>query len=356
MIPLIGAALGAVQLGAGLIGQNRQAKAQAATLQAQADSVKTQEHLTKLQVRQQQTLSESTTRLEQANLNTQRTLSLLELDNQEQQARIANTQQQMALDQRKFEQEQRATLAQSQALLQQTGELQQMEQFALQSAQQAQETILAQGANQVREANRGAAQVGTASDLTTLERLALGVGDSLQSSTQTTQQGISEAQEQLDYETQLALGLLDLDRVTSDSTQDQLDRSLQSDLLQLEGGVESIEGQFKRQNAALESAYATELAQLELASSSADVQSAAQQRALGAQSRAIQRPGVLGIIGGLGNAALGFYDAFQTQRTLSPPTQGVSSNPPSISRVPQGMPLPQAQQVRSAGLGLVPIR
>jgi hypothetical protein len=318
VFPIIGAALGAVQLVGGLVSQNRQANAQQASLQAQANSVKTQEHLTKLQVKQQRELTQANTRLQASTLSAQRGLALLEVDNQETQARIAQVQQEMALDQRRFEDEQRATLAQSQALIQQAGELQQLEQASQQANAQQLELIEQIGGRQVREANRGAATVGTDSDLASAEREALGLGEVVQGITELVGEGVSAADAQAAYEQAIALGLLDLDRIQGDVTAESLERSAQLDALQVGAGRDNIESQFERNSQALQSATATEMAQLELATSSADVQSAAQQSALSAQSRGIQRPGFLGVVGALGNAALGAYDAYRTVQSTRP--------------------------------------
>lgn len=352
VFPIIGAALGGLQLISGLSAQRSQARAQEESLQAQADSVKTQEHLTKLQVSQQRRLSESNQRLELQTLQGQRSIGLLQLDAEEQQAQINELQQRVQLDQKRFRDEQSATLAQTQALLQQTNELAQLEQLSRQSLQQTNEVAGVLDQRQLREGARGEATVGADSDLNALEREALILGDLVQGSTQQVGQGIASAEDQAEYEQGLALQLLELANLQSGEFEDSLDRASEADRLQLEGGRTDIDLQSARNIAALENAYLTEEAKLDLATSSADVQSAAQNNAISAQSRGIQRPGGLGLISALGNTALGFYDAFGSMRQnqpLRPPT------PPSGSGATFANPVPTSSASPStAALGLVP--
>ena len=351
VFPIIGAALGGLQLISGISAQRSQANAQEASLQAQADSVKTQEHLTKLQVSQQRRLSESNKRLELQTLQGQRSIGLLQLDAEEQQAQINELQQRVQLDKKQFRDEQSSTLAQTQALLQQTNELAQLEQLSRQSLQQTNEVAGVLDQRQLREGARGEATVGADSDLNALEREALILGDLVQGSTQQVGQGLASASDQEEYEQGLALQLLELATLQSGEFEDSLDRASEADRLQLEGGRTDIDLQSARNIAALENAYLTEEAKLDLATSSADVQSAAQNNAISAQSRGIQRPGGLGLISALGNTALGFYDAFgsmrqnQPLRAPTPPTGGTVASPSPSSN----------SSFSTAALGLVPV-
>ena len=345
---LIGAALGAVQLFSGLGAQSRQASAQREQIQAQADAVKTQQHLTKLQVDQQQRLSEANTRLEASNISAQRAIGLLQVEQERVNSEISQVQQSIQLDQRKFQSEQQATLSQAQALLNQTQELSQLEQISRQAQEAQLGVINAVGGRTLREANRGAATVGTGSDLSQLEREALQLGDITQQGTEQVGEGIGLAEAQQAYEQALSLGLLDLDRLQGDVTAESIIRSGLLDDLQLDGAEMGIESQFERNSQALQSATATELAQLELASSSADVQAAAQQRGLSAQSRTVQGPGIAGVIGALGNSALGFYDAISSSRATAPPQQvGRTPTTPSFNPGPAMGLIPQVGGVSS---------
>lgn len=342
---LIGAALGGIQLVNGLFGQRSQARAQEAQLKAQADSIKTQEHLTKLQVAQQEQLSESNLRLEQTTLRNQQTLGLLQVEAEEAASRVNAVQQRIQLDQKRFSDSQRSILADSQAALQRTAELAQLAKVADQSAGVTNELTDAIDQRTLREGGRGAATVGTDSDLNALEREALAVGDNVQQSQQVVGQGLSLAQLQQDYENAISSGLLDLDELQNTELADSLQRAIQSDAIQSEGARTDINLQADRNAKALESAYATELAQLATASTSADVQSAAQQRALSAQSRNIQRPGALGVISALGNTALGFYDAVGSMR---------ATRPLPAPSAPWTVPNPPTPGIGNAALGLVP--
>jgi len=346
---LIGAALGGVQLISGLFGQRSQARAQEEQLKAQADSIKTQEHLTKLQIEQQRQLSESNLRLEQRSLQSQQTIGLLQIEAEEAASRVNAVQQGIQLDQKKFADEQRAILADSQAALQRTGELAQLAQLADQSAGMTNELAGVIDQRQLREGGRGDATVGTNSDLNALEREALTVGDNVQQSQQLVGQGISLANLQQEYENALSSGLLDLDTLQNSELADSLQRAIQSDALQSQGSRADINIQADRNARALESAYATELAQLATASTSADVQSAAQQRAVGAQSRGIQRPGLVGTLSALGNTALGFYDAIGSANAQRPPRAQASPPTPPIWAVPASSP-----SIGGAVRGLIP--
>ena len=351
---LIGAALGGVQLISGLFGQRSQAKAQEAQLKAQADSIKTQEHLTKLQIEQQQQLSESNLRLEQRTLQSQQTIGLLQVEAEEAASRVNAVQQGIQLDQKKFADEQRSILADSQAALQRTGELAQLAQLADQGVGVNNELAGVIDQRQLREGGRGASTVGTSSDLNALEREALTVGDNVQQSQQLVGQGISLANLQQEYENAISSGLLDLDDLQNSELAASLQRAIESDALQSQGSRADINIQADRNARALESAYATELAQLATASTSADVQSAAQQRAVGAQSRSIQRPGALGLISALGNTALGFYDAVGSMNaTRRPPASTARVWTPPNGESAQSWAVPSTS-VGSAALGLVP--
>jgi hypothetical protein len=79
------------------------------------------------------------------------------------------------------------------------------------------------------------------------------------------------------------------------------------------------------------------------------VQSAAQQRAVGAQSRGIQRPGLVGTLSALGNTALGFYDAIGSANAQRPPRAQASPPTPPIWAVPASSP-----SIGGAVRGLIP--
>lgn len=361
VLPIVGAALGGLQLVNGLRSSGRQRKAQQEQLQTQANSVKTQEHLTKLQIEQQKQLSKARTDLELQGLQSQKALALLDLEVQEIAGQVGSTQQEIQLDQQRFQEEQRATLAQSQALLQETSQLEQLEEASLNSANQQLELIRNQSNRQVREANRGDSVVGTDSDLVASERESLGLEDIVQASTEQIQRGVQEAGLQRAYEEALALGILDLDRTNTDFTEESLARNRELDQLQFDTNREITQTQANRNEQALRSADAAEQAQLELATSSNDVQSATQRRTIETQSNASRGPGFLGVVGALGNTTLGAYDAFNSVRANRPISDPV--RPDTLNRsagiarslVPTGG-VPTNTRSGFAGLGLVPLR